>query len=172
MLVNNFLLSLLIIWNVIILCTSVLVTQATAAAQHGMSGILETESRLDEMALQKSELDMAKGQSLEQISGLVLELREQIASRKAQLAPVIKGFFLFFLHIHTVSLMDGTFLFMVLPDFCLIELRPLREKCQELTAEYNQTKQRHDSTAAGLDSSLAKLEQVPYNVCFFLVCLA
>lgn len=56
-----------------------------------MSGIFETESRLDEMALQKSELDMAKGQSLEQISGLVLELREQIASRKAQLAPVIKG---------------------------------------------------------------------------------
>lgn len=102
---------------------------ATVAAQHGMTGILEKESRLDEMALQKSELDMAKGQSLEQISGLVLELREQIASRKAQLAPVIK------------------------------ELRPLREKCQELTAEYNQTKQRYDSTAAGLDSSLAKLEQ-------------
>ncbi len=56
-----------------------------------MSGILESESRLDEIALQKSELDMVKGQSLEQISGLVLELREQIASRKAQLAPIIKG---------------------------------------------------------------------------------
>lgn len=59
-----------------------------------MAGLMNTETRLDEIALQKNEIDMAKGQSLEQISGLVLELREQIASRKAQLAPIIKGMYL------------------------------------------------------------------------------
>ncbi|KAK3909016.1 Intraflagellar transport protein 81-like protein [Frankliniella fusca] len=99
------------------------------AAKHGMLGILESESLLDEMALQKNELDMVKGQSLEQISGLVLELREQIASRKAQLAPIIK------------------------------ELRPLREKCKELTSDYDQAKQKYDAASAGFDSSIAKLEQ-------------
>ena len=40
------------------------------------------------------------------------------------------------------------------------ELRPLREKCQELTAEYEQKKHIYDTTAAGLESATAKLEQV------------
>ena len=65
--------------------------EATIAAQHGMPDFVQTELRLDEVAIQKSELDAVKGQSLEQMSSLILELREQIASRKAQLAPIIKG---------------------------------------------------------------------------------
>jgi hypothetical protein len=39
-------------------------------------------------------------------------------------------------------------------------LRPLRERCQELTAEYEQKKHVYDTTAAGLESATAKLEQV------------
>jgi hypothetical protein len=39
-------------------------------------------------------------------------------------------------------------------------LRPLREKCQELAAEYEQKKRVYDTTAAGLESATAKLEQV------------
>lgn len=60
-----------------------------------MPSFMETELRLDEVTVQKNELDAVKGQSLEQMSSLVLELREQIASRKAQLAPVIKGYLQF-----------------------------------------------------------------------------
>jgi hypothetical protein len=43
---------------------------------------------------------------------------------------------------------------------CVIELRPLRERCQELTAEYEQKKHVYDTTTAGLESATAKLEQV------------
>lgn len=62
----------------------------------------------------------------------------------------------------------GMTLFLVFNTLCffLTELRPLREKYQDLSAEYDKTKQTHDSTAAGLDSSLAKLEQVLYPYIF------
>lgn len=46
-------------------------------------------------------------------------------------------------------------------------MRPLREKCQELTAEYEQKKRVYDTTAAGLESATAKLEQV----CFLDNCV-
>jgi len=46
-------------------------------------------------------------------------------------------------------------------------LRPLREKCQELTEEYEQKKRVYDTTAAGLESATAKLEQV----CFLDNCV-
>jgi hypothetical protein len=46
-------------------------------------------------------------------------------------------------------------------------LRPLREKCQELTAEYEEKKRVYDTTAAGLDSATSKLEQV----CFLDNCV-
>lgn len=40
------------------------------------------------------------------------------------------------------------------------ELRPLREKVQEVTNEYDEKKKVYDRTAAALDSGAAKLEQV------------
>lgn len=46
-------------------------------------------------------------------------------------------------------------------------MRPLREKCQELTAEYEQKKRVYDTTAAGLESATAKLDQV----CFLDNCV-
>lgn len=44
--------------------------------------------------------------------------------------------------------------------FCVAELRPLREECQEITTEYESKKHAYDSTAAGLESVTGKLEQV------------
>lgn len=39
------------------------------------------------------------------------------------------------------------------------ELRPLRQRMQDMTVDYNEKKHAHDSVAAGLDSNMAKLEQ-------------
>ncbi|KAJ9594840.1 hypothetical protein L9F63_013877, partial [Diploptera punctata] len=102
---------------------------AVEEAQKGVSGFRATEERLVEVSGEKANIDHEKGQTLEEMSALVLELTQRIASKKAQLAPIIK------------------------------ELRPLREKCQELTAEYEQKKHIYDTTAAGLESATAKLEQ-------------
>ncbi|XP_067006845.2 intraflagellar transport protein 81 homolog [Anabrus simplex] len=103
-------------------------------AQHGVSGFRDTEQRMELVSGEKANIDQQKGQTLEEMSTLVLQISQRIASKKAQLAPIIK------------------------------ELRPLREKCQEVQTEYDQKKQTYDSTAAGLESATAKLEQEVQNM--------
>ncbi|XP_047108512.1 intraflagellar transport protein 81 homolog isoform X1 [Schistocerca piceifrons] len=98
-------------------------------AQHGVLGFRATEERLEEVSSEKADVDQEKGKTLEEMSSVVVQLTQRIASRKALLAPIIK------------------------------ELRPLREQCQEVTTEYEQKKQIYDSTAAGLESTTAKIEQ-------------
>lgn len=107
---------------------------AMEEAQRGVSGFRVAEERMEQVSGEKANIDQKKGQTLEEMSSLVLELTQRIATKKAQLAPIIK------------------------------ELRPLREKCQELTAEYEQKKRVYDTTAAGLESTTAKLEQEVQNV--------
>lgn len=46
------------------------------------------------------------------------------------------------------------------------ELRPLRQKMQDLTVDYNEKKHTYDSVAAGLDSNMAKLEQEVKVYCY------
>lgn len=103
-------------------------------AQHGVSGFRVTEERLEKVSGEKAAIDQEKGKTLAEMSAYVLQLNQSISSRKAQLAPIIK------------------------------ELRPLREQCQEITAEYEQKKQIYDSTAAGLESTTAKIEQEVQNL--------
>ena len=65
--------------------------QAVEEAQKGVSGFRATEQRIEEVSGEKASIDHEKGQTLEEMSALVLELTQRIASKKAQLAPVIKG---------------------------------------------------------------------------------
>ncbi|PSN57775.1 hypothetical protein C0J52_07269 [Blattella germanica] len=88
---------------------------AAEEAQRGVSGFRSTEERMEQVSGEKANIDQEKGQTLEEISNLVLELGQRIASKKAQLAPIIK--------------------------------------------EYEQKKHVYDTTAAGLESATAKLEQ-------------
>uniref|UniRef100_A0A1B6E6H5 Intraflagellar transport protein 81 homolog n=1 Tax=Clastoptera arizonana TaxID=38151 RepID=A0A1B6E6H5_9HEMI len=76
-----------------------------------------------------SEATDVQGRSMEEIEVLMSQLRTKIASHKARLIPLIN------------------------------ELRPLRERVQEVTMEHKEKKQIFDRTAAALDSSTAKLEQ-------------
>ncbi|XP_045594415.2 intraflagellar transport protein 81 homolog [Procambarus clarkii] len=97
--------------------------------QMGVSGFREAQENMEKVSSMKAEVDERKGQTLEEMSGMVMELNHKIAERKARLAPIIK------------------------------ELRPLRQKAQDLTVDYNDKKHAYDSVAAGLDTNVGKLEQ-------------
>ncbi|XP_050724013.1 intraflagellar transport protein 81 homolog [Eriocheir sinensis] len=101
----------------------------TLEAKMGVSGFHETQETMEEVSSMKAKVDERKGETLEEMSGMVMQLNHKIAERKAHLAPIIK------------------------------ELRPLRQKMQDLTVDYNEKKHSYDSVAAGLDSNMAKMEQ-------------
>lgn len=98
-------------------------------SKHGVSGFHATQEELEKVSAMKSELDEQKGKTLEEMSQLVVQLTNTIAEKKSSLAPIIK------------------------------ELRPLRQQCQELTVEYEERKGIYDTTAAGLESNMSKLDQ-------------
>lgn len=58
--------------------------------QQGVSGVTEAQAKLEDVSVNKSELDSAKGKTLEEISALVEQLNEKINSKRAELAPAIK----------------------------------------------------------------------------------
>lgn len=102
---------------------------ASLEAKKGVSGFHETQEELEKVSAIKSELDEQKGKTLEDISELVRTLIGTIADKKSALAPVIK------------------------------ELRPMRQKCQEMTGDYEEKKTFYENLAAGLESNTSKLEQ-------------
>jgi intraflagellar transport protein 81 len=65
--------------------------QAMEEAQRGVSGFRVAEERMEQVSGEKANIDQKKGQTLEEMSSLILELSQRIATKKAQLAPIIKG---------------------------------------------------------------------------------
>ncbi|XP_063967113.1 intraflagellar transport protein 81 homolog [Lytechinus pictus] len=98
-------------------------------AKKGVAGYHDTQEELEKVSTIKSELDDVKGRTLEDMSHLVQKLNTSIASKKANLAPIIK------------------------------ELRPLRQQAQEMQGVYDDKKTAYDTKAAGLESNRSKLEQ-------------
>ncbi len=80
------------------------------------------------MAAEKAEVDQRKGQTLEEMSGLVTQLTMKISERKARLAPIIK------------------------------ELRPLRQQSADMQAEYEERKHGYDTLLLQLESGMSRLE--------------
>ncbi|XP_066465999.1 intraflagellar transport protein 81 homolog [Tiliqua scincoides] len=95
----------------------------------GISGYSYTQEELERVSAVKSEVDEAKGRTLDNMSEMVKKLNAMVADKKSSLAPIIK------------------------------DLRQLRQKCQELTQECQEKKTQYDSCAAGLESNRAALEQ-------------
>ncbi|XP_043230234.1 intraflagellar transport protein 81 homolog [Amphibalanus amphitrite] len=96
--------------------------------ERGVTGISSTQEQLEQASESKASLDEQKGETLNDMSAMVLRLNEKIAQRKAKLAPIIK------------------------------ELRGMRQQSQEVTIDYEEKKHAYDSMAAGLESNNAKLE--------------
>lgn len=95
----------------------------------GVAGYRETQETLEKVSATKSDLDDVKGRTLEDMSEMVRRLHSDIAERRNVLAPILR------------------------------EIRPLREKLQELTPDYDSKKQLYERTSAGLESNMSKLEQ-------------
>eukprot|EP00794_Sanderia_malayensis_P010972 gene10972-12135_t len=102
---------------------------ANIEGKHGISGFHQTQEELEKVSTLKSELDEAKGKTLEDISQMVVQLTNTIAEKKSNLAPAIK------------------------------ELRPLRQKFQEISSIHEERKAVYDTTMAGLESNTSRLEQ-------------
>ncbi|GFO11516.1 intraflagellar transport protein 81-like protein [Plakobranchus ocellatus] len=97
--------------------------------KRGVAGYRETQDELEKVSSKKSELDEMKGRTLDDMSEMVRRLHAEIAERRNTLAPILR------------------------------EIRPLREKVQELTPEYENKKQVYERQQAGFDSNMSKLEQ-------------
>ncbi|XP_046854329.1 intraflagellar transport protein 81 homolog [Xenia sp. Carnegie-2017] len=98
-------------------------------AKEGVSGFHDTQEELEKVSSVKGDLDEQKGKSLDEISDMVRKLNSLIVEKKSSLAPIIK------------------------------ELRPMRQKCVEMTSEYDEQKAIYDNLAANLESNMFKLEQ-------------
>lgn len=95
----------------------------------GVAGYRETQEELEKVSAIKSDLDDQKGRALDDISEMVRRLHSEIAERRNTLAPVLR------------------------------EIRPLREKVQDITPEYENKKQVYERQQAGFDSNMSKLQQ-------------
>lgn len=95
----------------------------------GVYGYRQTQEVLEEVSAAKSELDQQKGKILQEMSAAIHQLNETIAEKKASLAPLIK------------------------------EIRPLRQRHQELEASHGEKKVAYDTVAAGLSSQRSHLEK-------------
>lgn len=97
--------------------------------KQGVQGYRQAQETLEQVSAAKSELDETKGRVLEEMSERVQQLHAAIATKKASLAPLIK------------------------------EIRPLRQKHQELLATHTEKKLAYDTVAVGMESQRAHTEQ-------------
>ena len=95
----------------------------------GVAGFRVAQSTLEKVSSIKGEIDEKKGQTLQDMAETLKELNERIASKKAALAPIIR------------------------------ELRPLRERDQQLSAEHAEKKRTYESILAGLEGKRSELER-------------
>ena len=98
-------------------------------SERGISGFRDTQSHLAAVDATASGLDAEKGQTLDEMSGMVSQLTMKIGERKSRLAPIIK------------------------------ELRPLRQQVQEKEADYEDKKHQYDALTLQLESSMSRVEQ-------------
>ena len=95
----------------------------------GIVGYRETQEKLERASEITSSVDANKEQTLEQISGIVQEINNQLKDRKTHLAPQIK------------------------------RLREVRKEYQEVETEYNRKRQMYDKVAVGLEVERQQIEQ-------------
>ncbi|KAI9105390.1 hypothetical protein DFS34DRAFT_599192 [Phlyctochytrium arcticum] len=96
--------------------------------RHGVAGFHVAQETLEKVSERKAEVDELKGRTLEEISGIIQKLMDNINEKKSSLSPVIQ------------------------------ELRNLRQQVQETESEYAEKKKLYDATMVGLESEVSQLE--------------
>ncbi|VDP88509.1 unnamed protein product [Echinostoma caproni] len=102
---------------------------ASTEAAQGISGYWETQSTLEKVSEQMSAINQQKRATLDEMSKIVQQLTTRINAKRTQLAPILR------------------------------ELRPLRQKFQELNQIHTEKKSSYDALAAGQESQSVRLEQ-------------
>ena len=77
--------------------------QTNMEAEHGVAGFRKATETMEAVSSQKAEIDNQKGETLEDMSQMVMELNRKIGERKNRLAPIIKGELLHCLHKNSLS---------------------------------------------------------------------
>ena len=91
------------------------------------AGMRETEAMLEKASVEKSQVDKAKGKTLDEISSIVQKINAQLKEKKNKLAPQIKA------------------------------LRSVRQNFQQVEARYLEKKGAYDQAKSGVDGELSKL---------------
>mmetsp|Transcript_25027 Transcript_25027/g.70526 ORF Transcript_25027/g.70526 Transcript_25027/m.70526 type:complete len:678 (-) Transcript_25027:211-2244(-) len=89
-------------------------------------GLRETEAMLEKASVEKSQVDKAKGKTLDEISAIVQKINSQLKEKKNKLAPQIKA------------------------------LRSVRQHFQQVEVKYLEKKSSYDQAKSGMDSDLTK----------------
>ena len=100
-----------------------------AEAVDGVSGAASTIANLERVSVAKSEIDQVKGEALEEISKVVVQITTTIKSRKEDLAPKIK------------------------------ELRTLRQMAQSVEDEHKARQQEYQRALLSFQSRRARLDE-------------
>merc|ERR1719223_2539105 len=87
----------------------------------------ETEVMLEKASIEKSQIDRAKGKTLDEISAIVQKINAQLKDKKNKLAPQIKA------------------------------LRSVRQNFQQVEVKYLEKKTTYDQAKSGMDSELSKV---------------
>mmetsp|Transcript_24187 Transcript_24187/g.43271 ORF Transcript_24187/g.43271 Transcript_24187/m.43271 type:complete len:673 (-) Transcript_24187:108-2126(-) len=90
-------------------------------------GLRETEAMLEKASVEKSQVDKAKGKTLDEISAIVQKINSQLKEKKNKLAPQIKA------------------------------LRSVRQNFQQVEVKYLEKKNIYDQAKSSVDSDLSKV---------------
>merc|ERR1712137_795766 len=87
----------------------------------------ETEAMLEKASVNKSEVDKAKGKTLDEISAIVKRIESQLKEKKNKLAPQIKA------------------------------LRSVRQNFQTVESHYIQKKNNYDQAKSSIDAEVSRV---------------
>ncbi|CAJ1374254.1 unnamed protein product [Effrenium voratum] len=90
-------------------------------------GLVETEQMLEKASVEKSQVDRAKGKTLDEISAIVQKINTQLKEKKNKLAPQIKA------------------------------LRSIRQNFQQVEVKYLEKKGQYDQAKTFVDAELSKV---------------
>lgn len=91
------------------------------------AGLVETEQMLERASVEKSQVDRAKGKTLDEISAIVQKINQQLKEKKNKLAPQIKA------------------------------LRSIRQNFQQVEVKYLEKKGHYDQAKTTVDADMSKV---------------
>merc|ERR1712032_896945 len=91
------------------------------------AGLRETEAMLEKASVEKSQVDKAKGKTLDEISAIVQKINAQLKEKKNKLAPQIKA------------------------------LRSVRQNSQQVEVKYLEKKSAYDQAKSSMEGELSKV---------------